>query len=109
MLNLFRKACWALFWVLCVAFVIWLIGGSPSFQDCINQPQNKNAAQGLEEIVANLFIYRGCIGPFIHANESDITAVSTLFIAVFTAVLGIFTVRLARSTRIAANEAKVAA
>jgi hypothetical protein len=43
---------------------------------------------------------------FIHTYRDDINAVSTIFIAVFTAVLGIFTVNLARSTRIAANAAR---
>ena len=36
---------------------------------------------------------------FIHAYRDDINAVSTIFIAVFTAVLGTFTISLARSTR----------
>jgi hypothetical protein len=36
-------------------------------------------------------------GDFIHRNRDEITASSTFIIAVFTAVLGIFTVSLARS------------
>jgi hypothetical protein len=41
----------------------------------------------------------------IHNNRDDITAVSTFAIAVFTIILGVFTVRLAKSNRIAANAA----
>jgi hypothetical protein len=46
---------------------------------------------------------------FIHTYRDDINAVSTIAIAAFTALLGIFTISLAGSTRIAADAAKDAA
>jgi hypothetical protein len=46
------------------------------------------------------------VGCFIHKNRDDIAATSTLTIAIFTIVLVIFTVRLARATKIAALAAK---
>jgi hypothetical protein len=45
----------------------------------------------------------------LHANRDDINAISTIFIAAFTAVLGIFTIRLASSTQVAAKAANDAA
>src|ERR1700728_3838687 len=46
------------------------------------------------------------VGPFVKSNKDEITAASTFIIAIFTAILGTFTVTLSRSTRIAANAAK---
>ena len=45
------------------------------------------------------------IKEFVHDNRDDINAVSTLFIAAFTIILGLFTISLAGSTRIAAKAA----
>jgi uncharacterized membrane-anchored protein len=43
----------------------------------------------------------------IDTYHDDVNAVSTIIIALFTAVLGVFTIRLAKSTRIAADAAKL--
>ena len=39
------------------------------------------------------------IGPFVHANHEEITAASTAIIAIFTIILGVFTVSVSNSTR----------
>jgi hypothetical protein len=39
------------------------------------------------------------VGYFIHDYRDEITALSTLVIAIFTTVLGCFTISVARSTR----------
>jgi hypothetical protein len=46
------------------------------------------------------------ITEFVHNNRDDINAYSTIVIAIFTAVLGVFTVSLAGSTRLAAQAAE---
>lgn len=48
----------------------------------------------LRSISGSIFTY---IGHFIHDNRDEITAASTAIIAIFTALLGIFTIRLSRS------------
>jgi hypothetical protein len=49
------------------------------------------------------------IGDFIHTYKDEITALSTLVIAIFTTILGCFTISVARSTRIAAGAADLSA
>jgi hypothetical protein len=53
-------------------------------------------------------LWRG-VGQTIDSWHDDLTAASTIVIAVFTTILGIFTVSLARSTRIAADSSKESA
>lgn len=47
------------------------------------------------------------LGDFIHAYHEEVNALSTVAIAIFTAILGIFTINLSNSTRIAAEAAKL--
>jgi hypothetical protein len=66
--------------------------------------QKDNAPQKYcASISGAIFTY---IGHFIHDNQDEITAASTPIIAIFTAILGIFTIRLSRSTRVTADAAK---
>jgi hypothetical protein len=83
-MSIFR---WALFFALCVAAIIWFVVGSPSFEACINQSQAPDTQDGLEKIISSLLLYRRCVGPFLYANETTITSLSTLIIAIFTAYL----------------------
>jgi hypothetical protein len=99
---------WGLFGVLCFLFLYWLVMGSPSFENCISQGQTADTEEALQKIITNLLLYRGCVGPFLYANETTITALSTAVIAIFTAILGGFTVVLAGATRTAATAAKKA-
>jgi hypothetical protein len=48
------------------------------------------------------------LNDFVYRNRDDINAYSTIVIAIFTAILGMFTVSLARSTRVAAEAAEKA-
>jgi hypothetical protein len=97
---------WLVLVSLTVLLVVWLATGSPSFQDCVSQHQKADTEEAFKKIISDLLVYRGCVGPILHTNESGITALSTFVIAVFTAILGGFTVKLAGSTRIAADAAR---
>jgi hypothetical protein len=79
-----------------------------------NSPNKiKNAIEACPSLDAVIF-FKGTnailsINDFIHIHRDDLNAYSTIVIAVFTAILGAFTIRLARSTRVAAEAAQKSA
>lgn len=103
------KPRWAILIMLGILLVLWFVAGSPSFESCVSPQQNSDAQDALQKIISNLLIYRRCIGPFLHTNEGGITALSTVIIAIFTGILGGFTISLAKATKIAADAAADAA
>lgn len=101
-----------------VALVLWLVcyilWSSLDFQQCIksyrgNDPTTKDFEKGVPIFVVPIPTYRHCVGAYVVDKNPAITAVGTLIIAAFTTVLSIFTIGLARSTKIAAIAAKTAA
>jgi hypothetical protein len=89
--------------------VVWILSTSRFYEACVYQGHHDAGdalKQGLPALFGALKIYRHCAGAYLIENNAAITAIGTLIIATFTAILGIFTVSLARSTRIAADAAK---
>ncbi len=73
-----------------VALVVWFIGDSSSFQNCVSDGENYNTYHSAKEGFPRLpvtVIYKTCVGKFINDNGSSITALSTIFIAIFTYTL----------------------
>ena len=98
--------------------VVWIVGSSETFHDCVEKAKNDQPYEALYKNVASSFgsteiewlrLDRACAGDFADREQGAISAVSTFVIAIFTAILGIFTVRLARATKIAADAAKESA
>ena len=61
---------------------------------------------GILGIIERLHMNVTCAGDFTDKKQGAITAVATIIIALFTAILGSFTIGLARATKIAAIAAK---
>lgn len=91
--------------------------GYSSFAPCNNHPdQNTGEQSANNNCAANRSVTLRFLGPafrsiydFAEHYDKAIISISTAFIAVFTIVLGIFTVRLSGSTRIAADAADLSA
>jgi hypothetical protein len=81
------------------AATVWILWTSVDFQGCLQANHS----------VSTVIQFRHCAGTYVVDNNSAITAIGTLFIAIFTTVLGLFTVSLANSTRIAAQAAELSA
>src|SRR5437868_6089040 len=98
-----------------VAFLIiwWIVGSSQAFQTCINDTENGAANDPLQKqipiFVREFWVYRRCLGAYVIEKHAAITAIGTLAIAIFTAILGGFTISLSKSTRDAALAAKKSA
>lgn len=86
-----------------IIVLIWGVLGSSSFQACIGQANSQNAQNKAEKYSSSVFFvargYRDCLGNFADTNNAAITAVATLVIAVFTAILAVVTGRQARLTK----------
>src|SRR5271165_6663113 len=99
-----------------IAVVLWIFVGMAELlslapptvnQTPVNSGETKKADKCGEENNPSLIRMIFCdIGGLIDVYHDNITAASTLVIAAFTVILGIFTMRLAKSTRIAADAAK---
>ncbi len=100
---------WAITIVVAVGLIVWVIGSSQSFQDCMNECKNQTSEQAFQKGPTNLFValIRGinlgtrCIGAFIDKNYAAITALATIVIAAFTGTLWLSTITQARITEAA--------
>lgn len=94
---------WAVWWLLAVASLFYLVGSSPSFQQCVGRDQEHASTQTFEQGVSNLFVVLGdireCLGVFVETNHTAIDALATLLIAAFTGTLWWSTHRLWKATR----------
>jgi hypothetical protein len=89
-------------WIVAVALVFWIVGWSDAFQSCIDHNPNQTSEQASEKVVS-IFLISRCTGEFIVANHEYITAISTLFIALFTLTLWTSTRQLWRAGQIHAE------
>jgi len=117
MLRVFRYVGALVALAVLAALIVFAVRESPSYQQCIGDTPHEESSEQKKEstagflgmtIVRSRIIWR-CTGHFIDKNDAGITAVGTIIIAAFTTILGIFTISLARSTRIAANAADMSA
>lgn len=96
--------------VVFLSFGVWVFGTSSKFQTCnANQTAAESHASKKQlppSGFARVLIYSRCAGHTAYEYRDAAIAVATVFIAIFTAILGIFTISLARSTRIAADAAQ---
>jgi hypothetical protein len=89
-------------------FLVWSLPTAVN-KPPINQSETQKAQQADHKDFAFSFglVWRK-IGTFIHENKDDINALATVVIAIFTTVLGVFTISLSKSTRIAADTSREA-
>jgi hypothetical protein len=78
-------------WIVVIGVIAWFVVPSETFQSCINASNNqaaeKTSQNNISGFSVSLGIYRDCLGYFVHATHDEITALSTLFIALFTLTL----------------------
>src|ERR1700733_10100839 len=97
------------------ALLLFFLLSDASFPSIIEQPPEnycklqKTNYNSYEDSSAPLKFFLREVGRIVYCNRDDVSAASTLIIAVFTIILGSLTISLARSTRKAANAAKKAA
>jgi hypothetical protein len=85
--------------IVAVGLVVWIVVSSQSFQSCINQSKDQASEQAFQKGPSDLVISlirrinfsAHCVGEFIDNNNEAITAISTLFIALFTLTLWVST------------------
>jgi hypothetical protein len=86
---------------------------SQKFESCITNARTHEKAKDAHDqgtiFLGELIGYRHCFGAYVNDHSAAITTLANVLIAIFTAVLGSFTISLARSTRIAAEAAKTSA
>jgi hypothetical protein len=99
--------------LLCLLGVAAIVLTSQRFQSCIGSASSHLSAPDLydkaADFLTNLLGYRRCAGAYMVENNAAITALATVLVAIFTAILGSFTISLAGSTRIAAEAARTSA
>jgi hypothetical protein len=99
--------------VLCLVGVAAIVLTSERFQACIGIAGSHPSAPGFygraSAFLIDLLGYRRCAGAYMIDNNAAITAAATVLVAIFTAILGSFTISLAGSTRIAAEAARTSA
>lgn len=103
--------------LLALGLAVLSVYESSSFQECEAKEGGNDRAQQQEEgsssflvpLVRGAILNVKCTGTFVDINEAAITALSTLFIAVFTLTLWLSTARLFRVTKESANAANVSA
>jgi hypothetical protein len=98
-----------------LAIAIAIVGAieGVGYWSCKQLPEQQGEAAKAEEAYEKYCSTMGAtfkfgsveVGEFIHSYHDEINALSTVVIAIFTCILGIFTVSLSRSTRIAADAA----
>jgi len=96
---------WTAF-VIALALCLWAVLESSIFQQCVCEQTYQTSQQQIEKGSADLFIaviaspritFR-CFGHFLDRNESAVTAIATILIAIFTLTLWLSTSRLAELT-----------
>lgn len=96
---------------LVVLVVAWVGSLSPGCEPPKPNTENSETAKDADSYcttrIGIAFGYFRPVGQFFSTYKDEINASSTFVIAIFTAILGIFTVRLASSTRTAAEAAKL--
>jgi hypothetical protein len=82
--------------------LIWIVGGSPTFQACMESKPSKTNYQHLDEDVFSLSVpfarYRDCLGGFVHEFRDDIIAAGTAVLAFATLFLWFATTDLAKAS-----------
>jgi hypothetical protein len=87
--------------------IAWLESSSAfQYQIKSDEEQQETSNTYKEDFATFISTIFGPVGHFVHRYKDEITAASTAFIAVFTAVLGGFTISLARSTKKAVKTAQ---
>jgi hypothetical protein len=112
MLKQIKRASPLILGAVALLIIWWIVDSSQAFQTCIYEAENSAANDPLQKIpvfVREFWVYRRCLGAYVIDKNAAITALGTLAIAVFTAILGGFTISLSKSTRIAAVAAKESA
>jgi hypothetical protein len=81
----------ASFVVVVLAAVLWLVGTSEAFRQCIKEHKTDDAYKALHEspslivrAVKRADLNRGCVGDFAEKNNGSITALSTVFLTLVT-------------------------
>jgi hypothetical protein len=102
--------------VLVVGILVFLVMEnyfSHSFQSCVSQKSSKQSPESSKNerftVAGSIALQTDCSVRLIDTHNGFFTAFASFIIAAFTAVLGIFTVRLAGSTRIVADATKKSA
>jgi hypothetical protein len=71
--------------------LVWIVEGSQSFQSCVQGAQYEKGEKTFQKRIADFSTLldrrRVCLGIFLHDNEAAITALATIFIALFTLTL----------------------
>jgi hypothetical protein len=78
---------WAAWLLLFIAGFLYLVGSSPSFQECIGHAQSQANNQTLQEGVSNFLIVIGGTRRCLETNQAGIGALATIAIAFFTGTL----------------------
>jgi hypothetical protein len=77
--------------IVTILALVWTVEGSQPFQSCVKEAKYQIGGQTFKRALANFSTWTGhrkdCVGAFIHQNEGAITALATLFIALFTLTL----------------------
>jgi hypothetical protein len=101
-----------------ILLIVWIVGSSETFHDCVEKAKHDQPYEALYKNVATSFgsaqierlrLNRACAGDFAEKEQGPITALATAVVATFTALLWSVTDRLARATQIAAEAAKASA
>src|SRR6202051_4305081 len=91
MLRLLRAYWPELLAGLLFVLIVWIVGSSKSFQDCVENNQKQTSDQPAQKHISNIpitfRIYRDCTGRFIHDENPAIMALATLLIAAYTGTL----------------------
>jgi hypothetical protein len=103
--------------LLALGLAVLSVYESSSFQECEakeggndhGQQQEEGSSNFLVPLVRGAILTAKCTGTFVDINEAAITALSTLFIAVFTLTLWLSTARLFRVTNVSAKAAQESA
>jgi hypothetical protein len=106
MLKQIKRASPLILGAVAILIIWWIVDSSQAFQTCINESENSAANDPLQKHVS---VFVRCLGAYVIDKNAAITALGTLAVAIFTAVLGGFTISLSKSTRIAAEAAQKAA
>ena len=101
MLKQTKRASPLIMGAVAILLIGWIVHSSQAFQACINETESSAARE--------FWLYRRCLGAYAIDKNAAITALGTVAVAIFTAILGGFTVSLSKSTRVAAEAAQKAA
>ena len=95
---------WTLITLLAFAGLGLLVARSPSFQECINNPQQQQTNQQPNQSGSIFSIprtrYEACLGVFVDENNGAITAFATVLLTIVTGGLILVALKQERTTRI---------